>query len=156
MCRATVLLTFIAFIASTSALKIPGQCAEDRDVVLKFDLTSYLGVWYEQERYEQDFQIDFDCVTASYSLNDNSTVKVLNENLLINGRFNPTSIEGWAIETDPDDDNAPAKLNVTFNNNADRTNYQVLATDYKTYSLVWSCFNVNEDTRDGKKLLVIF
>lgn len=42
------------------------------------DLTRYMGRWYEQFRYEASFEKDMDDVTATYSLNDDGTVKVIN------------------------------------------------------------------------------
>lgn len=146
-------LFLITLLSFSSALRLEGQCDDNRQIVTNFKVVDYLGVWYEQERYEQEFQVDFDCVTATYSLNDNATVKVLNENLLIDNEFNPTSIVGWASLSFPDEEPLQGKLNVSFfgqpNN---RVNYQVIDTDYITYSLVWSCYNVDEDTKDGKNL----
>lgn len=95
--------------------------------------------------------MEFDCVTATYSLNDNATVQVLNENLIIANEFRPTSIYGWATPSFPDEEPLQAKLNVSFfgqpNN---RVNYQVVDTDYVTYSLVWSCNDVDENVKDGE------
>lgn len=144
-------LVVITLLAFSSAIRLDGQCDESRDVVQDFQVVGYLGVWYEQERYEQEFQVEFDCVTATYSLNDNATVQVLNENLSINNEFMPTSILGWAAPSFPDEEPLQAKLNVSFFGQLnDRVNYQVLATDYVTYSLIWSCYNIDEYVKEGE------
>ncbi|XP_063710025.1 apolipoprotein D-like [Culicoides brevitarsis] len=142
-------ISFLALVNFSFALRLDGQCEKNRPVLENFKVNDYLGVWYEQERYEADFQVEFDCVTATYSLNDNATVKVVNENLLINGVLRPTSIEAWAAVSFPDEEPLQAKLNVSFfgaENN--RVNYQVMDTDYVTYSLVWNCNQLTENTKE--------
>ena len=42
------------------------------------ELNRYLGRWYELARYEAPFQKNCEAVTADYSLNDDGTIKVLN------------------------------------------------------------------------------
>uniref|UniRef100_A0A336LB91 Apolipoprotein D n=1 Tax=Culicoides sonorensis TaxID=179676 RepID=A0A336LB91_CULSO len=152
----SILLLFTFYLLSNvSALRLKGQCDEDREVVQDFQVVDYLGVWYEQERYEQTFQIEFDCVTASYSLNDNGTVRVLNENLMVQNEFLYTSVLGWAIPSFPDEEPLQAKLNVSFFGQPnDRVNYQVLATDYRTYTLIWSCSNIDGETKDESMWLL--
>ncbi|MEQ9465555.1 MAG: lipocalin family protein [Haliea sp.] len=44
----------------------------------KFDLQRYLGTWYEIARLDHSFERGLDGVTASYSLNDDGSVRVLN------------------------------------------------------------------------------
>ena len=43
-----------------------------------FDLTRYLGKWYEIARLDHSFERGLNKVTAEYSLNDNGSVKVIN------------------------------------------------------------------------------
>lgn len=47
-------------------------------VVTPFDLTRYLGQWYEIARLDHSFERDMNRVTAHYSLNPDGSVKVLN------------------------------------------------------------------------------
>jgi apolipoprotein D and lipocalin family protein len=42
------------------------------------DLTQYLGLWFEQFRYDAPFQKDMDGVTANYVMNSDGTVRVIN------------------------------------------------------------------------------
>ncbi|HPQ71480.1 MAG TPA: lipocalin family protein [bacterium] len=68
----------------------------DGDTVANVDLTRYLGVWYEIATYEQFFQRGCTGVTATYGLNDNGTISVLNECRVgsLDGRYK--AIEGFA------------------------------------------------------------
>lgn len=43
-----------------------------------FSLESYLGTWYEIARFDFRFEKDLSHVTATYSLNEDGTVKVVN------------------------------------------------------------------------------
>lgn len=53
---------------STSGLK----------VVSDFEVNRYLGVWYEAARYPHGFEDGLSAVSATYSLNADGTIKVLN------------------------------------------------------------------------------
>jgi len=46
--------------------------------VKPFDKTLYLGKWYEIARFDFAFERDLDNTTATYSLNDNGTIRVVN------------------------------------------------------------------------------
>lgn len=46
--------------------------------VENFDLTRYLGKWYEIARLDHSFERGLNKVTAEYSLNDNGSIKVIN------------------------------------------------------------------------------
>jgi apolipoprotein D and lipocalin family protein len=65
------MLSVILFSCST----IP----EGLKAVQPFDKSRYLGKWYEIARLDFKFEKDLDNTTASYSLNDNGTIKVLNK-----------------------------------------------------------------------------
>lgn len=50
-------------------------------VVQPFELTSYLGTWYEVARLDHRFERGLTQVSADYSLNADGTVKVVNKGL---------------------------------------------------------------------------
>ncbi|KPA52380.1 lipocalin family protein [Photobacterium lucens] len=49
--------------------------------VSSFDLNKYLGTWYEIARLDHSFERNLDHVTATYSMNDDGSVKVINKGL---------------------------------------------------------------------------
>ncbi len=55
-------------------------CAQsiDRTPVEEFDLSRYLGQWYEIARFDSRFERDLISVTAHYSLNPDGSIKVIN------------------------------------------------------------------------------
>lgn len=83
-------LILLAFI---SLLFVGSIFAQNRnnelETVSNVDLNKYSGKWYEIARYPNKFQKK--CVgntTATYELNDNGTVQVINECLKKNGKIN--------------------------------------------------------------------
>lgn len=46
--------------------------------VQSFDLTRYLGAWYEIYRLDHAYERDMQAVTATYGVNENGSIKVLN------------------------------------------------------------------------------
>uniref|UniRef100_A0A673CZB1 Apolipoprotein D n=1 Tax=Sphaeramia orbicularis TaxID=375764 RepID=A0A673CZB1_9TELE len=97
----------------------------------------YMGTWYEIEKLPAAFERG-ECVQATYSRLPDGMVKVYNEELLPDGKIN--SIEGVAEVKDP---SQPAILSVSFFKGniviVFCSPYWVLSTDYKSYSLVYSC-----------------
>ena len=51
----------------------------DIKVVQSFDAKKYMGLWYEIARFDSKFERGLSKVTATYSFNDNGTVKVINK-----------------------------------------------------------------------------
>ena len=56
-------------------------CSKDFDnsTVSEFDLSRYLGRWYEIARYDHSFERGMDYVQAKYTLQPNSFIRVLNQ-----------------------------------------------------------------------------
>lgn len=46
--------------------------------VENFDVNRYLGTWYEIARFDHSFERGLSRVTATYSLNENGTIRVVN------------------------------------------------------------------------------
>ena len=108
------------------------------------DFTQYTGKWYE---YTRDWTIPFEffqsCVTANYAstFNDGSGgISVINR-----AYFWPFSfLAGNGLEGRAKCDNTAAGCDVSFSPtlatpSGDSINYNVLATDYTNYSVVYSC-----------------
>ncbi|XP_050551204.1 uncharacterized protein LOC118275267 isoform X3 [Spodoptera frugiperda] len=117
-----------------------GQCEQQKIAVVEnFKIEEYMDMWYDIQSYPSAFQ-DGTCPNARYTLTGN-TVSVHNTHVVdqtlvtIDGVATPASTDG------------SGKLKVTFNvqNTEVTTDYWVLATNYKSYALVYSCTNINED-----------
>ena len=86
-------------------------CTKDFDnsTVTSFDLSRYLGTWYEVARYDHSFEKGMDNAMAEYILQDDGTVFVLNT-AWKNGKYKVA--EGKAKY--PDSDLEPGALKVYF------------------------------------------
>ena len=101
-------LIFAAVIAGILPLT---ACSKDFDnsTVDEFDLSRYLGEWYEIARYDHSFERGMDNTMAEYILQDDGKVVVLNTGWK-NGKFKLA--EGKAKYPDPTGE--PGALRVSF------------------------------------------
>ena len=74
-----------------------------------FDLTRYLGTWYEVARLDHSFERDMDNVIAEYLLRDDGMIDVINSGWK-DGKYKVA--DGKAKQPDPAED--PAHLEVSF------------------------------------------
>ena len=81
----------------------------DNSTVSRFDLSRYLGTWYELARFDHKFERGMDNVTAEYYLRDDGKVDVFNSGWK-DGVFKTAN--GRAKQPDPKKD--PAHLKVSF------------------------------------------
>lgn len=51
------------------------------DATFTFELEKYLGTWYEIARFDHRFERGLQFVTATYSLNDDGSIRVLNQGI---------------------------------------------------------------------------
>ena len=95
----------------------------DNSPVASFDLSKYLGTWYEIARFDHVFERGLENVTAEYLLRDDGKVDVINSGWK-GGKFKMA--HGKARQSDPSDD--PAHLEVSFFLNF-YSDYNVLMLD---------------------------
>jgi len=112
-----------------------GSCPAFKYELEEFKTIDYLGKWYEIARHKDTPFQKGECTTAEYSVLENGNIKVLNtEN--INGKINQAIGEAEKTED-------PFKLKITFGNSLFsklfKGDYRVIDTDYKNFSLVYSC-----------------
>lgn len=81
----------------------------DNSTVKEFDLSRYLGEWYEIARYDHSFERGMDNTMAEYILQDDGKVIVLNTGWK-DGKYKVA--EGKAKYLDPE--NEPGALRVSF------------------------------------------
>lgn len=80
-----------------------------RNTIPVFDLSRYLGTWYEIARFDHSFERGMDNVTADYLMRDDGKIAVFNSGWK-NGKMKVT--EGKAKQPEPVTD--PAALKVSF------------------------------------------
>jgi len=138
-----------------------GKCPNFK-VKKQFDPQMYLGRWYEYSKYDTQFERGSNCITADYSditkTGGPVTIGVLNRrNDPTKGLVNAT---GEATLVEPNNPDKPAKLFVTFNgvkfsvpegrDNIGLSvmpNYNVVDTDYTSYTIVYACRMTDTNTR---------
>lgn len=132
-----LLIIFVS--AVKSDIQWWGSCPTYTRQMDSFDLKRYTGKWYEIAREKHTPFQKGDCTSASYSINDNGTLKVVNSELLPNGEFN--SAIGTAYSTKD-----PFVFEVFFSDSFFAKlfpgDYQVVDTDYESYSVVYSCTSI--------------
>ncbi len=74
------ILAFLALVFFNACETIP----EGAKAVKPFEVNKYLGTWYEIARMDFKFERDLKNVTATYTLNEDGTIKVLNQGFNIN------------------------------------------------------------------------
>lgn len=114
-----ILIVLALFPALSSAQD--GQL--DNSPVASFDLSKYLGTWYEIARFDHVFERGLDNVTAEYLLRDDGKVDVINSGWK-GGKYKVA--DGKARQPDPSGD--PAHLEVSFFLNF-YSDYNVLMLD---------------------------
>lgn len=102
-----------------------------------FDLSKYLGRWYEIEKYPNWFEKG-SCNGADYKLAQSGLISVNNSEILDNGKLN--YVIGEARQ-DPSSSIA-SHLQVRFSKWQPWGQYWVLDTDYSSYTIVYSCTNL--------------
>ena len=65
-------------LSTTAYAKSRRSIPEGVEAVTPFDIKKYMGTWYEIARFDFKFERDLSHVTATYSLNEDGSVKVIN------------------------------------------------------------------------------
>ncbi len=75
-------LALLAAVLQSACVALP----DNVDVVTEFELSRYLGTWYEIARLDHRFERGMSGVTANYSLREDGGVKVVNRGYKISER----------------------------------------------------------------------
>ncbi|XP_055696543.1 lopap-like [Lutzomyia longipalpis] len=143
-----VVLFVLALVGSSLGLIFDRECP-GHSAVENFNTEQYQGVWYEVYRYETSEQYGSDCATFEYYATGADTMDLVFRWVYIENNFDELYRYGNAVREAGAA--GSARFQVTFDDEPGRNiNYQVLATDYDSFSLIWSCHNLgngqsNED-----------
>ena len=123
-------------LAGVSGKFIWGSCP-DIEPIQEFKPASYMGVWWEAMRIKNTPFEHGDCAHARYTLNEDGTIKVVNS-----GVKNSTwsSVVGEAY-CDKSGSTTTGACHVRFSEFSPYGPYNVLATDYENYAVVYGCSN---------------
>jgi len=134
---------------ANAQLKSAGTCPTFR-VQKNFDVAKYMGRWFEQSKYVNDFQKGQTCPSADYTDITKSGGKVVIDvlNRAKDAGKGLVKATGNATLGDPDNAEKPGKFVVNFYGErkskkiSTTTNYNVIETDYTSYSIIYFCRQV--------------
>jgi apolipoprotein D and lipocalin family protein len=109
--RTTVALAAALLLAACNQPPVNRDAAQPLSTAQSVDLQRYLGRWYEIARFPNEFEVDCVGVTATYTLNADGTIKVVNRCRKGKRDGAEEVAEGTATVVDT---TTNAKLSVTF------------------------------------------
>jgi len=111
---------------------IPGKCP-NFTTQMDFDITAYTGRWFEIQKFPTLFEYNSKCIKADYTPLTEDSIKVVNSGQR-NSDGTPYDIVGNATATD-----VSGRFDLYFPNVPTAGSYDVLHTDYKNYTTIYSC-----------------
>jgi len=102
------------------------------DTQKSVNITEYLGTWYEIYAFPTHWE-QGKCTRAVYSLKDNGHINVFNRGIQ-DGKVNAITGECYRPH-----DSEQGKLLVRFSNFQPWGNYWIVHTNYKDFTLIYSC-----------------
>merc|ERR1712151_784978 len=131
------IIILIALFSTIAAESAWGRCPATFVEGKQFERDAYLGKWYEIARHKSTPFQKGDCGTATYSINDAGNIRVENRKKTTE---KDVYILGEATATSD-----PFRFGLVFSDNffakLFKGDYRVADTDYKNYSVVYSCFD---------------
>lgn len=80
-CASSIALVILILIPVIALFSCKSQLSVDNSVVKKLDIQQYLGTWYEIARLDHRFERDMNQCTATYTMEDNGSIKVINRGM---------------------------------------------------------------------------
>ena len=96
-----VLLLLCAFLGLSGCHAAQDGDTIDNSTVSVFDVRRFMGKWYEIARYDHRFEKGMTHVTATYSLQENGSIKVKNEGYK-NGKQEKGAVEAVCLHALPE------------------------------------------------------
>ena len=124
-----------SLITTAAAGLAASQCPTGYPVQADFDASRYVGTWFEIQRDGPGtvFEYGSQCVTATYTAHDDGSIGVANRSWQW-----WTLAQYYTIKGDATCEGAKCTVDF-FNQHNAEPNYNVIATDYETYSIVYNC-----------------
>ncbi|KZC05232.1 PREDICTED: apolipoprotein D-like [Dufourea novaeangliae] len=134
-----IVLLLSSLALATAQVPSLGFCPEYVPMA-NFDMSKFLGVWFEAERYFQLTEVVSRCVMANYTLSPDGKFRVSNE---VTNRFTGIKrvVEGEIKKAASKAEEGKLIVKYTIPLTPE-TKYSVLETDYKNYAVMWSCSGI--------------
>ena len=133
-------IAFAAALAvATNAANVFRSCQKPT-MQQDFDVSKYLGTWYEQRRDKDCAYEDGVCNTANYQLTDNPKKLRVRNNEYHEDESEWEGGTGTATIVDPDAHEG--YLKVKFVPLVPAGDYKILETDYDNYTVIYTCTGV--------------
>jgi apolipoprotein D and lipocalin family protein len=129
------MLALLASLLLSACMGVP----ENVKVVESVNASQYLGTWYEIARLDQSFERDLEKITATYSLKDDSGIKVLNRGYNIKTKtWKEAEGKAYFVDVPNADKTNTGKLKVSFFGPFYGA-YNIIALDKPNYNYVMIC-----------------
>jgi len=137
------LIPFLLFLLLAGCFTPKELSTDSIPAVKNFDLNRYLGTWYEVARLPHSFEEGLDQVTATYTLQEDGTIRVLNKGFNTSeAKWNEAEGKAYVPDT-----SAGALLKVSF--------FWIFYADYKVITLDTINYSYAMVTSSSKKYLWI-
>ncbi|XP_026760679.3 uncharacterized protein LOC113519703 [Galleria mellonella] len=121
---------------------LPGQCDQNIPIEQNFSLQMYTGKWYQTERYINTHESGT-CIGAEYKLDFEAGLLTIVNWAVINDEL--VTVEG-TIAVTSEDGSAKLVMEIPVEGTEEttKTELYILTTDYASYSLLYTCTNIDE------------
>ena len=133
LCGSALFALLVTTLGTLMARSKSAKPTLDTSTIDSLDIPRYMGTWYEIARFDHPFERDMELVTASYKLNNDGTVEVINSGYNTRrGKYRQSRVRARVVK------GRTGELEVTFFLNF-WSPYKILhlAPDY-SYALVGS------------------
>ncbi|CAG9565651.1 unnamed protein product [Danaus chrysippus] len=121
----------------------PGRCDDNINVVQNFNLTEFVGTWYEIQSYPIKEKLGSQCVNHVLTQVSNTTLSSVSS-FVIDQFLN---VVNATISLASNNNSAKMIMTLRSENNVNEIPFWILDTDYSNYALAYGCVNIDEDYR---------
>ncbi|KAF4524580.1 hypothetical protein B566_EDAN008535 [Ephemera danica] len=132
------MLVLAALLVSAHAQYIVNAPCQTTAVEQAIDTPGYMGIWYEQERYNVVFETGDTCVKMTYTDNGDGSFGLVGEAFESDGT--PSTTTGTATLVDPS--TGEGYLNLEIPQYGLNVPLTIVDTDYTGFSVTFSCVDL--------------